>query len=231
VSPQAAPARLRILIVDDHEVVRVGLASLIGDDPGFEVVASVGTAQEAEREAARLRPDIVVLDLRLPDRPGVDLVPRLKALAPGVRILALTSYGEDEAVIASVAAGVDAFLTKTAHSQALLDSLRRLGEGGSPLKEQVGDVLIRHLRQEYAGEGGRGVNLTARELEVAALVSEGLSNREIAERLFLSEKTVRNTVTSVLGKLGLRRRGQIIVAFRQGHLAGLEDRPPRPDAT
>lgn len=199
----------RILIVDDHEVVRVGIASVLEDASDFAVVAMAGTAAQALSAAAEVHPDVVVLDLRLPDRPGTSIVPDLRRLVPGVRIVVLTSYGQDRAVVASMAAGVDAFLTKTANSDALVDTIRVVLAGRSVVPEASADVLWQYVRSAHSRTAPLGAVLTPRELEVALAVAEGLSNRQVGERLHLSEKTVKNHVSEILGKLGAARRSQV----------------------
>jgi DNA-binding NarL/FixJ family response regulator len=135
-----------------------------------------------------------------------------------MRILALTSYGEDQAVVAAVAAGVDGFLTKTVDGEALIAAIRSLAEGRAPLRDQVADALVRYVRGDEPHSPGRSQisSLTRREVEVAWAVAEGLSNREIAQRLALSEKTVKNHVSDILDKLRLSRRAQIVALFRSG---------------
>lgn len=209
---------VRIVIVDDHDVVRKGLAAVLGDCPDFEVVAMAPDAQGAV-EAARIhQPDVLVLDLRLPDRPGTQAVPEIREASPNTRILVLTSYGQDRTVVAAVAAGVDGFLTKTTDSGALVDTIRALAAGRAPLGGQVGDALVRYLRQGEPRSEMQEVreSLTPREWEVAQAVAEGLSNREVAARLSLAEKTVKNHVSDVLDKLGLTRRAQIVALLQGG---------------
>ncbi len=210
----------RVVIVDDHEVVRVGLASLLADVPEFDVVAMASTAADAVELVRFQQPDVLVLDIRLPDRSGLDIVPELRKAAPAMRILALTSYGEDQAVVAAVAAGVDGFLTKTVDGEALIATIRSLAEGRAPLRDQVADALVRYVRgdEPQSAERPKISSLTRRELEVAWAVAEGLSNREIATRLALSEKTVKNHVSDILDKLGLSRRAQIVALFHSGDM-------------
>jgi len=200
---------VRILIVDDHEVVRVGIASVLEDAADFEVVGMAGTAAEALEQAQAVQPDVVVLDLRLPDRPGTSIVQELRRLASGVRIVVLTSYGQDRAVVAAMAAGVDAFLTKTANSDALVDTIRTVLSGRSVIQEPSADVLWQYVRSTRTQTSPMPAVLTPRELEVALAVAEGLSNRQVGERLHLSEKTVKNHVSEILSKLGAARRSQI----------------------
>lgn len=209
---------VRIAIVDDHEVVRKGLAAVLGDCPDFEVVAMAANAAEAVEAAREYRPDVLVLDLRLPDRPGTQVVPEIRQVSPETRILVLTSYGQDRTVLAAVASGVDGFLTKTADSQALVEGIRSLAAGRTLFGGHVGEALVRYVRhgEPSSGESLVRESLTQREWEVAQAVAEGLSNREVAERLSLSEKTVKNHVSDVLNKLGLSRRAQIVVLLQGG---------------
>jgi two-component system response regulator DevR len=215
---------VRVVIVDDHEIVRVGLAAVLEDTPDLSVVAMVGTAAEALEAVAEHQPDVVVLDLRLPDRSGIAILPELRQLSPGTRVLALTSYGEDRAVLASVRAGVDGFLTKTTDSEALVEAIRAVAQGKKHLKEQAAEALVRFVQGGLAEPGPhRGqASLTPREREIAQLVAEGLSNREVALRLQLSEKTVKRHVSDILDKLGLERRGQIVHVLRQSRREGGE---------
>lgn len=206
---------IRVVVVDDHKVVRVGLASLIGDDSELTVSAMVGTAAEALEAVQKHKPDILLLDLRLPDRQGIDIVAEVKEVSPVTRILVLTSYGEDDVVAAAVAAGVDGFLVKTADEKLLLDTIHRLARGEPVLRTQVSEALVRHLRNAHESTVSSSVLLlTAREAQVAAFVAEGCSNREIAEKLMLSEKTVKNHISSILNKMSFKSRAQIMLSFR-----------------
>lgn len=210
---------VRVAVVDDHDVVRKGLAAVLGDCEDFEVVAMAADAAEAVAAARQHQPDVLVLDLRLPDRPGTQVVPEIREASPHTRILVLTSYGQDRSVVAAVAAGVDGFLTKTADAKALVDAIRLLAQGRTLLGGQVGDALVRFLRVgDAAPDRGTDIRdaLTQREWDVARAVAEGLSNREVAERLFLSEKTVKNHVSDVLNKLHLSRRAQIVALLQGG---------------
>jgi DNA-binding NarL/FixJ family response regulator len=206
-----------IVIVDDHAVVRVGLTTVLADRPDFQVKAAVGTAEEAVAAVALHRPDVLVLDLRLPDRPGTAIVPDVRRLSPVTRILVLTSYGEDRAVVEAVAAGVDGFLVKSADSARLITAIDDLMAGRPMLGEQVADALVRHLQTPADTNPTVALadRLTKREMEVVMAVSRGLSNREIGDQLGLSEKTVKNHISDILSKLGFARRAQIVVLVHE----------------
>jgi DNA-binding NarL/FixJ family response regulator len=201
---------VRILIVDDHALVREGLASVLGDVADFEVVGTAGTAAEALSQAEALSPDVVVLDLRLPDRPGTAIVADLRTLVPAVRVVVLTSYGQERGVVvAAMAAGVDAFLTKSANTDALVDTIRTVLAGRAVFQGASADTLRQYVRATRAQDAPALSVLTPRELEVDLAVAEGLSNRQVGERLQVSEKTVKNHVSEILSKLGANRRSQI----------------------
>lgn len=210
---------IRVVIVDDHKVVRVGLAAVLASMADIEVVDSVGTAGEAIESVRRHRPDVLVLDLRLPDRPGTSVIGPVREDSPTTRILVLTSYGEDRAVLASVRAGVDGFLPKTVDSEAFIEAVRGLAAGKELLRDEVADALLRIVKTKD-GVLGTGTPapgaLTTREWEVARAVAQGLSNREVAERLHVSERTVKHHVSEILSKLDLARRGQIGSLLRGG---------------
>lgn len=205
---------IRVLIVDDHEIVRVGLASLLADDDTIEVVGVVGTAADAVVAAHRERADVMVLDARLPDGNGIDLVPELRRASPGTRVLVLTSYTGDDTIARAVEVGVDGFVSKTTDAETLTATIHALAEGRDVLRAQVSAALIRYLQARPAADAPvLGEELTAREAQIAAFVAEGLSNREIAQRVGISEKTVKNHVSSILNKMHVHRRAEIIRHF------------------
>lgn len=205
---------IRVAIVDDHEIVRVGLASLLEDEEGIAVVAVAGSAAEARAAARREQPDVLILDVRLPDGNAIDIVPELRADSPATRILVLTSYSGEDTVAKAVAAGVDGFVSKTTDAETLTRTIYELAEGRDVLRAQVSAALIRYLqRQPVKQPPILREQLTARESQIAGFVAEGLSNREIAERVAISEKTVKNHVSSILSKMHARRRAEIIRYF------------------
>ena len=200
---------LRILLVDDHEVVRVGLKALINDQPGMEVVGEAATAREAVIQAGIHRPDIVVLDLRLPDGHGVDVCRKVKAKFPSVRIIVLTSYADDDAILDAIAFGAEGYVLKKIGSDEILDAIRRVGIGENILDPSVTETVLssmRHLKRQEWAHVFSGLN--ARELNILALVTEGKTNGEIGQVLHLSERTVRNYVSTILSKLNLKSRTQ-----------------------
>ncbi len=205
---------ITVAIVDDHEVVRVGLASLLEDDPDIQVVGLAGSAREAVATVRSVRPDVLVLDVRLPDGNGIEAVADVKAASPNTRILVLTSYGADNTIAEAVAAGVDGFASKTTDAESLVSTIHDLAQGREVLGAQVSEALIRYLQEPVAQKPPvLRERLTLRESQVAAYVAEGLSNREIAERVGISEKTVKNHVSNILSKMNAHRRAEIIHSF------------------
>ena len=200
---------LRILLVDDHEVVRVGLRALINDQPGMKVVGEAATAREAVIQAGIQRPDIVVLDLRLPDGHGVDVCRDIKAKFPNTRIIVLTSFADDDAILDAIAFGAEGYVLKKIGSDEILDAIRRIGRGENILDPSVTETVLssmRHLKRQEWAHAFSGLN--ARELNILALVTEGKTNGEIGQVLHLSERTVRNYVSTILSKLNLKSRTQ-----------------------
>jgi DNA-binding NarL/FixJ family response regulator len=206
----AQPEKLRILLVDDHDVVRVGLRTLLESQPGLAVVGEAGSAGEAIAEAARCEPDVVVMDIRLPDGSGVEACREIRARQPNVQVLMLTSYADDEAVFASILAGAAGYVLKQIRGKALVEAIATVGAGGSLLDPTVTQKVLQRLRSEDSREKGGVAGLSEQEQRILTLVAEGRTNREIAETLCLSEGTVKNYVSSILGKLNLSRRAQLV---------------------
>ncbi|MFI5225534.1 MAG: response regulator [Candidatus Limnocylindrales bacterium] len=200
---------LTLLIVDDHEVVRQGLASVFDRRPGFQVVAEAGTVEEALAAARRFQPDLVIMDVRLPDGSGVEACRDIRAEFPQTRVVMLTSYPDEEAVIAAIVAGASGYLLKQVRARDLVSALEAVGRGESLLDPAVtGKVLERMRRIAAADEPDELAALTQQERKILALVAEGKTNKEIAAEVFLSDKTVKNYVSSILAKLNLERRAQ-----------------------
>jgi DNA-binding NarL/FixJ family response regulator len=202
---------VRVFLLDDHEVVRRGLKDLFDSEDGFEVVGESGSAKDAEARIPALRPDVAVLDGRLPDGSGVDVCRAIRSVDPSIRAIILTSYDDDEALFAAIMAGAAGYVLKQIVGNDLLDVVRKVAEGQSLLDPAVTQRVLDRLRDGGASEPAELRALTPQERRILELVAEGLTNRQIGEQLFLAEKTVKNYVTSILTKLGLERRTQAAV--------------------
>jgi len=201
---------IRVYLLDDHEVVRHGLRDLLEREGDIEVVGESGSAVDAEHRIPALRPDVAVLDARLPDGSGIDVCRGIRSVDPTIQALILTSYEDDEALFSAIMAGAAGYVLKQIRGTDLVDAVRRVAAGQSLLDPSVtARVLDRIRRGPEQPDEFKG--LTEQERRILALVAEGLTNREIAERMFLSEKTVKNYVSSLLAKLGLERRTQAAV--------------------
>ncbi len=201
--------KLRIVLVDDHEVVRLGLRSLLERQPDLMVVGEAETAQEAICAVESLAPDVVVLDIRLPGRSGVEACAEIKRRRPETKIVVLTSYAEDEVLLDAIAAGAEGYVLKQVGSDDLVRALRRVGRGERLLDPRLTNQVFAKLRQMRERERAEAfADLSEQELRVLALVTEGKTNREIGKALHLSEKTVRNYVSDILTKLGHTSRAQ-----------------------
>jgi two-component system response regulator DevR len=202
---------VRVFLLDDHEVVRRGLKDLFDSEEGFEVVGESGSAKDAEKRIPSLRPDVAVLDGRLPDGSGVDVCRSIRSVDPSIRAIILTSYDDDEALFAAIMAGAAGYVLKQIMGNDLLDVVRKVADGQSLLDPAVTQRVLDRLRDGGASEPAELRALTPQERRILELVAEGLTNRQIGEKLFLAEKTVKNYVTSILTKLGLERRTQAAV--------------------
>lgn len=198
---------VRVLLVDDHEVVRQGLRALIEAHEEMVVVGEAGSAEEAVKRVGFDRPHVVVMDVRMPDESGVVACREIRSRFPEVSVLMLTSFADEEALLASIMAGASGFLLKRVKGQEIVDSIKRAASGESLLDPAMVDALFERLRHGPK-EDPLLSKLTDRELELVNLIAEGLTNREISERLFLAEKTVKNYVSNVLMKLGMSRRSE-----------------------
>ncbi len=204
----AAP--IRVYLLDDHEVVRRGLRDLLESEGDIEVVGESGSAQEATARIPALRPDVAVLDGRLPDGSGIDVCRDVRSVDPTIKAVILTSYDDDEALFAAILAGASGYVLKQIRGNDLIDGVRRVAAGQSLLDPSL---IARVLDRVRAGndEEPELASLTQQERKILALIAEGLTNRQIGERIFLAEKTVKNYVSSILSKLGLERRTQAAV--------------------
>ncbi|MCP3799636.1 response regulator transcription factor [Allokutzneria sp. A3M-2-11 16] len=198
----------RVLLVDDHEVVRRGLRDLLDSESDIEVVAEAGTAEEAVVRAQATSPRVAVVDMRLPDGDGVTLCRRLRDLPEPPFCLVLTAFDDEQALVGAILAGASGYLLKQVRGQDLVTAIREVAAGRSLLDPQTTARVLERMRREAAEPADELAALTDQERKVLELIGEGMSNREIAERLFLAEKTVKNYVTSVLAKLRMQRRTQ-----------------------
>jgi two-component system response regulator DevR len=201
---------VRIFLLDDHEVVRRGIAELLGAVPGFEIVGEAGTVEQALTRVMAARPDVAVLDARLPDGSGIDVCREIRSALPETYCLILTSYDDQDAVLASVLAGASGYVLKEVRTSGLVDAIRQVALGRSLIDPAVISQVMDRVR-EGSPTDTRLASLTQREREVLDLIADGLTNRQIGERMFLAEKTVKNYVSSLLGKLGMERRTQAAV--------------------
>ena len=198
---------IRVLICDDHEVVREGLRGLIGRQSGMSVVGEAATVAESIEAAARAKPDVVIMDVRLADGSGVEACRAIREARPETKVVMLTSYADDEALFASIIAGASGYLLKQTRGQAVVDAINAVAAGQSLLDPDVTGKVLQRLRESRA-EDPELASLTEQERKVVAGLAEGKTNREIGEALFLSEKTVKNYVSRILDKLGLSRRAE-----------------------
>jgi len=209
---RSTPAQIAVMIVDDHEVVRRGIAEVIERTDGMTVVAEAGSVADGIRRASLVRPQVMLVDLMLPDGTGIDIIKAVLAEQPGVRPVVLTSFDDDDAVAAALDAGAVAYMLKTVRGAEIGDVVRQVAAGRTLLDERT-------VNRRKAGHDDPTENLTPSEHRVLDLIAEGLSNREIAERLGVAEKTVKNHITSLLAKMGLQRRTQV-VAWVASHRSG-----------
>jgi DNA-binding NarL/FixJ family response regulator len=213
---------LKVMLVDDHEVVREGLRALLNRRPGMSVIAEAGTVAQAIEVALRERPDVVVMDVRLPDGTGVEACREIRSELPDTKMIMLTSYADEEAVIASIVAGASAYLLKQTRGNQLADAVEAVARGESLLDPQVTMRVLDQVRAMTSGIGGdKQAQLTENELKILKLIAEGKTNKEIAAEVYLSDKTVKNYVSSILSKLNLRRRSEA-AAYIARRFAGAE---------
>ena len=204
----SAPVRLYLL--DDHEIVRRGLIDLLSGEADFAVVGESGVATGAAAAIVASGATVAILDGRLPDGSGIDVWRDVKSADPSIRCLILTSFDDDEAVLAAVLAGADGYLLKEVRATSLVDAVRSVAAGEKLLDPTVTERVLDRVRTPGTGSSPLGL-LTPRETEILGLIAEGMSNREIAGALFLAEKTVKNNVSGILSKLGMQRRTQAAV--------------------
>jgi two-component system, NarL family, response regulator DevR len=214
---------LRLLVVDDHEVVRQGLVSLLDRRAGFDVVAQAGSVADAIAQAARYEPDLVIMDVRLPDGSGIEACREIRAARPQTRVVMLTSYPDEEAVLSAIIAGASGYLLKQIRGRDLVSALEAVGRGESLLDSAVTEKVLERVRRLAGGASDELSDLTSQERKILLLVAEGKTNKEIAAEVFLSDKTVKNYVSSILSKLNLQRRTQAAAFMAKHHLGRSED--------
>jgi two-component system response regulator DevR len=199
----------RILLVDDHEVVRLGLKSLVERHPQFEVVGEAANAREALEQVMALKPDVVIMDIRLPGTSGIEACEQIVNQFPGTKVIMLTSYAEDEMLFSAIRAGASGYILKQIGSEDLVRSLEAVGRGEALLDPAVTQRVFQEVRRAVKEEEASAfAHLSQQEKHVLLLVSEGKTNREIAKSLFLGEGTVRNYVSSILSKLSVNNRAE-----------------------
>jgi DNA-binding NarL/FixJ family response regulator len=212
---------LRLLVVDDHEVVRQGLVSLLERREHFQVVAEAGTAAEAVEMARKFEPDLVVMDVRLPDGSGIEACREIRAEFPNTRVVILTSYPDEEAVLSAIIAGASGYLLKQIRGRDLVSALESVGRGESLLDPAVTEKVLDRVRRIATGTyTDEMAQLTQQEQKILLLVAEGKTNKEIASEVFLSDKTVKNYVSSILSKLNLERRAQAAAFVARHRMKG-----------
>jgi len=202
--------RIRVFLLDDHEIVRRGLRDLLEAEDDLVVVGESDSASEAERIIPVLRPDVAVLDARLPDGSGIDVCRTIRSKDPSIQALILTSYDDEQALFAAIMAGAAGYVLKQVRSHDLVEAIRTVARGQSLIDPAVTANMLDRPQSEPE-KPDELASLTDREKDILALIAEGLTNRQIGQRLFIAEKTVKNYVSSLLGKLGLERRTQAAV--------------------
>ncbi|MGO9875562.1 MAG: response regulator [Acidimicrobiia bacterium] len=218
---------VRVFLLDDHEVVRRGVRELLEVEDDFEVVGEAGTAEEALARIGASAPDVAVIDMRLPDGNGVEVCREVRSRNPEIHCVVLTSFADDEALFDSIMAGAAGYLLKQIKGNDLVDALRRVAAGQSLLDPNVTARVLERLRNG-SPEDQRLARLTQQERKILDLIAEGLTNRQIGERMFLAEKTVKNYVSNLLAKLGMERRTEAAVFAARLARPGGSEGPPRP---
>ena len=200
--------KIRVMIVDDHEVVREGLRSLLRRRQELAVVGEAGSMASAIEEARRTEPDVIIMDVRLPDGSGVESCREIRAERPDTKVIMLTSYADEEAVFASIMAGAVGYLLKQTSTKTLIEAIERVMQGESLLDPAVTQRVLERVRSGKQDEDEELALLSEQERKILDLIAKGMTNKEIAKEIFLSDKTVKNYVSSILSKLNLRRRSE-----------------------
>lgn len=213
-------ATIRVFLLDDHEIVRRGVRDLLDTEPGISVIGEAGTAAAALARVPALKPDVAVLDIRLPDGDGVTVCRDLRSKMPQLACLMLTSYSDDEALVDAIMAGAAGYVLKQIRGTDLVGAIRTIASGQSLLDPQAAATVMRRIRDQATATDPLA-SLTDQERRILALIGEGLTNRQIGDRLFLAEKTVKNYVSALFAKLGMQRRAQAAA-----YAARVFDTPP-----
>ena len=206
---------IRVMLVDDHEVVRAGLRTMLEAQEDLEVVAEAGTADEAVLRARSYKPEVVVMDVRLPDRSGVLACRDIRAEHPDMAVLMLTSYSNDQALFDSIMAGAAGYVLKQIRGGDLVEGIRRVGAGESLLDPAITASVLERVRNPRGTTDPRLARLTPTELRIVEMIAEGLTNRQIGERIHLAEKTVKNYVSTILNKLQVARRAEAAAYYAE----------------
>lgn len=222
---------VRVLLVDDEAVIRAGVRAILAHDPGIEVVAEAADGREGVEAARAYRPDVALVDIRMPVMDGLDAAAEMRRASPGTGVVVLTTFGEEEYVVRALAEGADGFLLKTGDPRELVMGVRAVAEGGAFLSPRVARRVLAELERGRSARrvaaGARLGALTAREREVLALLGAGLSNQEIGRRLFLVEGTVKGHVSAILQRLGVRNRVEAAVLAHEADLIDASGEPAR----
>ena len=215
------PTRVRVLLCDDHELVRGGLKALLESDLTVEVVGEAGSADQAIRLAAEVKPDVVVMDIRMPGRSGIEACREIRADREETRVLILTSFADDEALFSAIMAGASGYVLKQIKGNDLLDAIHKVASGQSLLDPTVTARVLARIRGDAGSStGDAGDDLTAQERKIVELLAEGKTNRQIGEQIHLAEKTVKNYVSNILMKLGLSRRAEVAALMAKRRRGG-----------
>ena len=198
---------IKVAIVDDHELVRRGLKDLIESDPELSVISQAGNVYDGYQVVSSTKPDVAILDVRLPDGNGVELCREIKSHSPEIKVIMLTSYADDEALLGAILAGACGYVLKDINGDLLLDSIKQVAAGESILDEHAADRVRERLRK-VGSPAAEISELSEQERKIITYIGDGLTNRQIAEQMFIAEKTVKNYVSSVLSKLSLENRAQ-----------------------
>ena len=215
------PTRVRVLLCDDHELVRGGLKALLESDLTVEVVGEADSADQAIRVAAEVMPDVVVMDIRMPGRSGIEACREIRADREETRVLILTSFADDEALFSAIMAGASGYVLKQIKGNDLLDAIHKVASGQSLLDPTVTARVLARIRGDAGSSiGEAGDDLTAQERKIVELLAEGKTNRQIGEQIHLAEKTVKNYVSNILMKLGLSRRAEVAALMAKRRRGG-----------